>query len=47
MDKKQVEDLCKQIHLNNAKLYFETKEFEQWVNECYALHVELQNNTNV
>ena len=40
---KEIEEQCKEIHLRDAKKYFETREFKKWVNECIDLARENNN----
>lgn len=38
-----IKNQCKEIHLRDAKRYFETKEFRKWVNSCIDLTRENNN----
>lgn len=37
MERKDVEELCKKIHLDNAKMYFKTNKFKIWVDDVWDL----------
>ena len=39
---KEIRNNCKEIHLRNAKLYFNTQDFEMWVNKCIILATKNQ-----
>ena len=42
--REEIEELCKTIHIRNAGRYFKTMDFQNWVNDCYALHLECIKN---
>lgn len=46
MEKEEIRELCKKIHLDNAKRYFKTKDFDTWVDRCQRFHLEVTNEKN-